>query len=157
MTTISNAVEPVIIERLYKHSPDKVFKAFSNRASFEQWIAPTDDIGTRILLYDFKVGGHYRIEFSIPNAGTLFLKGEYVHIKRPNQICFTWVWEEPDVHAGIDSLVTVNFLEHKNFTKLVITHEKLSLTQANARHTQGWNGALTRLENFLNLPLIQQD
>lgn len=149
MTAMSNKIEPILIERLYKHPIDRVFKAFSHKDAFQQWIAPSDEIGTRILLHDFKVGGHYRIEFSIPATGTLFLSGEYIQIEHLKQVCFTWVWEKPDIHAGINSLVTANFLEHNGDTKLVIIHEKLSTLHAAERHIQGWNGALTRLNQLL--------
>jgi len=156
MTARCNKIEFIIIDRHYKHSPERVFEAFSRKAAFEQWIAPSDEIGTRVLLHDFKIGGQYRIEFSIPDSGKLFLKGEYVHIEQPRQICFTWEWEEPDVHAGINSLVTVDFLEHKGNTRLTITHENLSTLQATERHIQGWNGALLRLEKLItNQPDIQ--
>ncbi len=150
MTAISNKIEPIAIEKIYKHSINKVFNAFSKKTAFEQWISPTDKIGTRVLLYDFKVGGKYRIEFSAPEVGTLLLGGEYVNIEYLKQICFTWVWEKPDMHAGINSLVTANFLKHKEYTKLEITHENLSTLQATERHIQGWNGTLLHLEQFLN-------
>ncbi len=150
MTAVSNKTETIQIEKLYKHSIGKVFNAFSRKEIFEQWIAPSDEIGTKILFHDFTIGGRYRIEFSVPKLGTLFLGGEYVHIEYPKQICFTWVWEKPDIHAGINSLVTVNFLKHKDYTKLVITHDNLTTLQATERHVQGWSSTLIRLDQFLS-------
>jgi len=149
MTGISNNIKPIVIEQYYKHSIHKVFKAFSQKNAFEQWIAPSDEIGTKILLYDFTVGGQYRIEFSIPGAGIVYLGGEYVNIESPTQICFTWVWEEPDIHADINSLVTVKLLEHEGHTKLVITHDNLSTLPSSQRHLKGWTGTLARLGNLL--------
>ena len=153
MTAVSNKIEPIVIEKIYKHSIDKVFNAFSQKTAFEQWISPMDIFDTKILLFDFKVGGKYRIEFIVPETGTLLLGGEYVNIKHLQQICFTWIWEKPDMHAGINSLVTANFQERNEYTKLQITHENLSTLPATVRHTQGWNGTLLRLEQFL----IKQD
>ncbi len=150
MTGTSNKVNPIIIEKIYKHPIYKVFNAFSKKAAFEQWIAPSDKIRTKILSYDFKVGGKYRIKFTIPEVGTSFLGGEYVHIENQKQICFTWVWDNPDIHAGINSLVTVNFIKQKEYTKLEVTHENLSTLQAVERHIQGWNGTLLRLDQLLN-------
>ncbi len=149
MSAINNKIEPIVIERIYKHPVKKVFDAFSHKAAFEQWVAPSNEINTNILIHEFKIGGQYRIEFTVPEVGTLFLAGEYVHIERHKQICFTWVWEKPDIHAGINSLVTADFLDHGEYTRLIITHENLSMLQVVERHTQGWNGALRRLDNFL--------
>lgn len=149
MTAIRNMIQPIVVEKLYKHSIDKVFNAFSQKKAFEQWVAPSDEIKTKILLYDFNVGGKYRIEFSMPDVGTVFLGGEYVHIEYLKQICFSWIWEKPDVHADINSLVTVNFIKHKDYTKLKITHENLSTIEATERHLQGWDGTLLRLNKFL--------
>ncbi len=148
MTAKSNYIEPIVIERLYKHPVNKVFNAFSNKESFKQWIAPSVEIKTKILLQEFYVGGRYRIEFIVPEAGVSILSGEYVHIKHLQQICFTWIWEEPDIHAGINSLVTADFLEYEGFTKLTITHEKLSTPKEIERHTRGWNASLGRLNNL---------
>ncbi len=149
MNAIINKIAPIIIEKIYEHPINKVFQAFSHKAAFEQWIAPSNEITTNILLHDFKVGGQYRIEFTVPDIGVLFLGGEYVHLEINKQICFTWVWEKPDIHAGINSLVTADFIDHGEYTKLIITHENLSMVQTTERHTQGWNGALLRLDNFL--------
>jgi len=148
MDTKSNVINPIIIEKLFKQSVGKVFNTFANKELFEQWIAPSDEIETKILLHDFSVGGCYRIEFIVPDAGTLVLSGEYIHIQPLQQICFTWVWEEPDVHAGINSLVTADFLEYEGQTKLIITHEKIPTPQEIERHFQGWNASLERLNDF---------
>jgi uncharacterized protein YndB with AHSA1/START domain len=157
MTASSNKIEPIVINRFYEHPREKVFKAFSCKKAFEQWIAPSDDIGTKVLLHNFRVNGLYRIEFSIPETGILSLRGEFVHIDYPRQICFTWLWEEPDVHAGVNSLVTVDFIEIDGSTKLSLTHENLSSLESVERHTLGWSGALARLNKSLTTQLKTKD
>jgi len=149
MNAVSHNIKPIVIKKEYKHSIEKVFSAFSQKTAFEQWIAPSDEIGTEVLIYDFNVGGQYKVKFSVPGFGNMFLSGEFININKPNQICFTWVWDKPDIHAGINSLVTADFFEHEEYTKLVVTHENLSTLEATTRHTQGWNGTLTRLEKHL--------
>lgn len=151
MNAVSNSIRPIVIEKEYKHSIERVFSAFSQKMAFEQWIAPSDEIETEVLIYDFTVGGQYKVRFTVPGLGSMFLSGEFIGINEPKQICFTWVWAKPDIHADINSLVTVDFFEHEEYTKLVITHENLSTLEATARHAQGWHGALTRLEkHFIN-------
>ncbi|MBL1321571.1 MAG: SRPBCC domain-containing protein [Methylophaga sp.] len=131
MTAIINKIEPIVINRFYEHPPEKVFAAFSCKKAFEQWIAPSDNIDTRVLLHDFRINGLYRIEFSIPEIGKSFLGGEFIHIDCPRQICFTWLWEEPYIHAGVNSLVTVDFIELNGSTKLSLTHEMKACLHSN--------------------------
>jgi uncharacterized protein YndB with AHSA1/START domain len=64
--------------------------------------------------------------------------------------------EPPDVHAGIESQVTVSIAPSGAGSDLLILHERFERADANARHTEGWAGALDQLEQLLismrNLP-----
>ena len=147
---VNNPVPTISIERTYKHAKEKVFQAFSQQTAFALWIAPAEEIQTEILEFQFKEGGKYRIAFHIPNGPTLYLGGEYVKISKPNQIVFTWQWEEPDENAGINSLVTVDFTATESGTRLNLTHENLANIAMKERHAAGWSGSLNRLTQYLS-------
>ncbi|MBV1915644.1 MAG: SRPBCC domain-containing protein [Pseudomonadales bacterium] len=146
---VKNQIDPIVLTRSYKHSSEKLFEAFSSAASFERWIAPSDAIATKLLQHEFKVGGKYRIQFTLPDGNASYLGGEYLLIDKPTQLVFTWQWEKPDIHSDIKSLVSVTISPKYGKTELKITHENLSTIDATERHTDGWQGTIERLTTLL--------
>jgi hypothetical protein len=57
--------------------------------------------------------------------------------------------EPPDVHAGIESQVTVSIAPSGDGSDLLISHERFERADANARHAQGWAGAIEQLHELL--------
>jgi uncharacterized protein YndB with AHSA1/START domain len=79
----------------------------------------------------------------------MLVAGVYRRIEPPSRIVFSWVIEPPDEHADLESEVTVCIAPDGDGSLLRIRHEKLTLAGAAQRHTQGWLGALDRLEALL--------
>ncbi|TVZ41122.1 uncharacterized protein YndB with AHSA1/START domain [Alteromonadaceae bacterium 2753L.S.0a.02] len=148
MATI-NRGETIRIQRFFGCSPEILFNAFTRSRAIEQWLAPSDAIKAKVLSYEFSVGGRYRIEFTLPDGQRSVLGGEFVLIEPHCQLIFSWEWEAPDPHAGINSLVTIGVHICGEGCELELTHESLDLSAAVERHTEGWNGALDRLNRFI--------
>ncbi len=149
MTT--NILTPLVVRRQYKQDRERVFDAFASANALEKWFSPAADIATKVIELDFRPGGRYRIAFSLSDGTKPSVTGEYVRIDRPIQLCFTWSWEEPDPHAGIDTLVTIDFIDKNGTTELVVSHEKMDISEMRQRHSAGWLGALERLDRWLQL------
>jgi uncharacterized protein YndB with AHSA1/START domain len=75
--------------------------------------------------------------------------GQYRSIQAPTRLVFSWLIEPPDVHAGIESQVTVSIAASAAGSELVILHERFGRADANARHAEGWAGALEQLQRLL--------
>ncbi len=148
--TTTDGNEPIVLTRIFSHKIEDVFDAFSTGESLEKWLAPADEIEAKTLFHQFKVGGDYKIVFTLADGQKLTLSGKFLEIKQPVRIVFSWQWEEPDIHAGINSIVTVDLEKQEEKTQLTITHQKLSTAQAVTRHSQGWAGTVARLHNWLN-------
>lgn len=137
------------VRQEYNYNRQRVFNAFATAESLDHWFSPHADIKTKVTDFEFRVGGQYRIEFFLPNKTKTSLRGEYQSIDRPNQLSFTWCWEEPDPHAGIDTLVTIDFIDKGTTTELVVSHIKLDGPGMKDRHSAGWSGTLHRLQTWL--------
>lgn len=149
--------QPLVVKREFAYGREQVFKAFANAEALQQWIAPDNSFETKVLEFNFHTGGHYRIEFILPNGVHTSLSGQYKIINQPKQLSFTWCWEKPDPHAGIESLVTVDFHEKHNATEVVISHIKFTNSEMKQRHSTGWLGTLTRLQTWLEQDNNQAD
>jgi uncharacterized protein YndB with AHSA1/START domain len=146
MSTGSAGVE---IRRRLNVSAEKVFAAFADAALVAQWLRPSPDVMLTVLEFDFRPGGAYRFAYDVPDGRRMIVGGTYRSIERPTRIVFSWLIEPPDEHAGIDSEVTVTITSSGSATELTIRHAKFERADADARHAQGWRGALELLDALL--------
>jgi uncharacterized protein YndB with AHSA1/START domain len=135
----------VEVRRRFTTAPEKVFSAFAEAHVVARWLTPSPDIKLDVLQFDFREGGGYRFAYRVPGAPTVIVGGSYRVIEAPFRIVFTWIIEPPDVHAGIESEVTITITPDGSGSQLLIRHAKLVRADAEARHEQGWRGALDQL------------
>lgn len=141
--------EGVMVRRRLSVPAEKVFDAFADAALVAQWLRPAPDVSLTVLELDFREGGAYRFAYDVPGGQRMVVGGTYRSIERPKRIVFSWVIEPPDEHAGIDSEVTVTLTKSGNATELTIRHAKFARADADARHAEGWRGALELLDTVL--------
>ena len=142
----------VQIRRRLSTSVEKVFTAFADAALVAQWLRPSPDVRLTVLEHDFRPGGAYRFAYDVPDGRRMIVGGTYRVIERPTRIVFSWLIDPPDEHAGIDSEVTVTLAPSGDSTELTIVHAKFGRADADARHAEGWRGALALLEALLRGP-----
>jgi uncharacterized protein YndB with AHSA1/START domain len=142
--------EGVEVRRRLSVPAEKVFDAFGDAALVAAWLRPSPDVLLTVLELDFREGGAYRFAYDVPDGRRMVVHGTYRSIERPTRIVFSWVIEPPDEHAGIDSEVTVTLISSGNATELTIRHSKFERADADARHAEGWRGALDLLDSVLH-------
>jgi uncharacterized protein YndB with AHSA1/START domain len=146
MSTPSHGVE---VRRVLRASLDRVFDAFADASLVARWLRPSPDVKLDVLVFDFREGGAYRFAYGVPDGQRMIVGGIFSVVKRPSRIVFSWLIEPPDEHAGIDSEVTVTLSPRGSATELTIRHAKFRRPDADARHDQGWRGALELLSVLL--------
>jgi uncharacterized protein YndB with AHSA1/START domain len=139
----------IVARRRYPVPREAVFRALSDPQSLARWFSPSEDIGTEVLDFDFRSGGRYRFGFHLPDGRVSVVAGRYRQIVPPATLVFTWTWEAPDPHAGVDTLVTVELREGAGETELTVVHERFPDAETRDRHDEGWAGTLDRLAGFL--------
>jgi uncharacterized protein YndB with AHSA1/START domain len=102
-----------------------------------------------VLELDFREGGHYRFAYDTPGGQRMLVGGVCRSIDAPSHLVFSWLIEPPDIHAGIESQVTVSIARSAGGSELLILHERFEREDANARHAEGWAGALEQLQRLL--------
>lgn len=137
------------VRRHLAAAPERVFAAFSSGEVVAQWLTPSPDVKLTVLELDFREGGSYRFAYVTPEGQRMLVGGVYREIKAPSRLVFSWLIEPPDVHAGIESQVTVSITPSPGGSDLHILHERFGRADANERHAQGWAGALDQLHQLL--------
>jgi uncharacterized protein YndB with AHSA1/START domain len=144
-------VDPILAltaQRWYPAGPDLVFRALTDAALLERWLCPSLDVVLQVEQLELRVGGRYRFVFHFPE-GPRPVIGEYRRIDRPRVLAFTWTWEPPDPHAGIDTLVTIQLAERDGGTELSLVHERFPDVATHQQHHAGWLATLERLERVV--------
>ena len=132
--------QPLMVEQTYKASPEKVWKALTEKEQMKQWYFNLDD---------FKAERGF--EFSFPGQGQ---KGEnYIHhckileVVEMKKLSYSWTYEG---YQGY-SVVTFELFPQGNDTKLRLTHTGLESFPANnadfakSSFLGGWTELVTKL------------
>jgi uncharacterized protein YndB with AHSA1/START domain len=82
--------EPVVILTRTLHAPRRlVWKAFSQPEHLIGWWGPHGHVN-RVLEFDFRVGGKWRIESTTPDGTVVVFHGEYRDIEAPRLVAQTF-------------------------------------------------------------------
>ena len=133
----------VVVERTFAVRRERVFRAWTDPALMGKWFAPTDKepVGVEARA---AVGGRYRIGMRGADGAIDYVSGKYIEVRPPERLVFTWAWEKepPD----FESLVTLEFFEQGDSTRLVLTHQRLATAERQENHRRGWISCLQHLE-----------
>ena len=115
--------------------PATVFEFFTDPEKMVRWK------GTKALL-DPRPGGEYRVDVTDLQIAV----GEYVEIVPPERVVFTWGWEGNDGVPPGSTRVEITLTADGDGTVVRLLHTDLPTEEAAARHGQGWDHFLARLQ-----------
>lgn len=129
------------LTRTYDHSPEAVFRAWTDPKALSRWFAPSPDAKVVVPECDVRPGGKYRIEMHM-GPDTHIVAGTYKEVAPHTKLVFTWAWANAPAE---ETLVTVALKPHGKGTELTLTHERFATAEARDEHNKGWTGCLERL------------
>ncbi|HEY6385914.1 MAG TPA: SRPBCC domain-containing protein [Candidatus Acidoferrum sp.] len=147
------------IRRTFAVPRERVFAAWAEREQLEKWMCR--DVSAHVITHhvqDIRTGGGYLMKIHDPAKGETYRgKGDYLEVKPPEKIVFTWSWEKTEPHGSRTEMhpgspetqVTVEFFACGNSTEVVLTHGVFSSTKLRDEHDDGWNGCFDVLARVL--------
>jgi uncharacterized protein YndB with AHSA1/START domain len=143
MTTKSNLVEAVVIERTFNAPVERVWKSLTDVEQMWQWYFD---------LKEFKPEVGFEFQFVVEHEGTTYdHRCKVTEVIPQKKLAYTWRYKG---HEG-DSLVTFELFSDGNKTRLKLTHEGLETfpkTPAYARENfeKGWTEIIgSKLKQFV--------
>ena len=137
----------VTLHRVFKASPQKVYRAFSDPVAFSFWIPPYGFLCV-VKQMDFKLGGSFKmsfINFSTGNGHSF--GGNYLEMK-PNEILkYSDTFDDPDLPGEMTT--TVWFKKVMCGTELKIIQEGIPAAIPTEMCYLGWQESLDKLKKLV--------
>ena len=95
------------MSRTFNAPREAVFDAWTQAEAIRQWFISDPGMTSVVDELDLKPGGRYQFQMIQSNGEAYIVTGEYVSIRRPEQLAFTWQWTHGDMSDIM--LVTLDF------------------------------------------------
>ena len=134
------------LKRRLNATPAKVYAAWTDPEKIARWFAPSSvKTGTEQASIDARVGGRYRLSFTMQNGEYSEVGGVYREMVPNERLVFSWAWHSTPER---ELMVTVSLKPDGNGTLLTLHHEQFFDQAARDAHERGWSGMLDKLEAY---------
>jgi uncharacterized protein YndB with AHSA1/START domain len=133
------------IRRTFRAPREKLFQAWVDPKKMTEWFchAKPNLIG-KLVVMDVRPGGQYGFDVTDAEGKVFKVRGEYLEIKEPEKLVFTWFWETEPAYGN--TVVTLEFEDLGNKSELILTHERFANSDARDKHNNGWAFCLDSLQ-----------
>lgn len=137
------------IQRTFDAPAQAVFDAWTSAEVLRRWWPAGPDWDTPVAEVDVRVGGKLRLVMRSPDGQEFGGSGEYVEIRPPQRLAFTWSWDGDEGHEG-SQLIEVDFNgKPDGTTTVVLTNTGLRDEESRRSHEEGWQASFDNLERVL--------
>ncbi len=140
------------LTRRFAAPRERVFDAWTDPELLRTWWAALQGWETSVAEVDLRPRGRYRLSMRDPGSDAEYtVAGEYVEVRRPERLVYTWTWEGgAEIMSGSeDTLVEVVFVPDGDGTEVVLTHSRFADDRIRDLHGEGWGGCLDNLARVL--------
>ena len=133
------------IRRTFRAPREKLFQAWVDPKKMTEWFchAKPNLIG-KLVVMDVRPGGKYGFDVTDAEGKVFKVRGEYLEIKEPEKLVFTWFWETEPAYGN--TVVTLEFVDLGDESELILTHERFANSDARNKHSNGWAFCLDALQ-----------
>jgi uncharacterized protein YndB with AHSA1/START domain len=127
--------------------PQRVFEAMTDPDQVTESWGPEGFTCPEVTL-DVRVGGAYRIAMQPPEGELFHLVGEYVEVRSPSRLAYTFRWEPPDPDDQ-ETVARLELRERAGATEIELTHGPFTTEARRELHEAGWTDTFARLARHL--------
>jgi uncharacterized protein YndB with AHSA1/START domain len=136
------------MERTFDAPAQAVFDAWTSVEVLKRWWHAWHDGDTPFAEVDLRVGGTIRLTMRNPDGEEYTGGGEYLEVRPPERLVFTWVWDDGD---DSPARIELDFTERDGRTTLVLTQIGLKDDESRRSYEGGWG------ITFDNLALVLEE
>ena len=95
----------VQLHRVFKSTPERVYRAFTTPAAFVKWLPPHGFVAT-VHAMDCQVGGHYKMSFTNFTTGhAMGFGGTYLDLDPDKLVRYTAEFDDPNLPGRMQTTV----------------------------------------------------
>ena len=113
------AAPELTVSRLIDAPPELVFKAWTSQEHAARWWGPRGFTIVSCRL-DARPGGAYRVAMRSPEGTMRTKRGVYHEVRAPEQLAFSYAWENADGQPGHEMHIKVTFQPQGDKTLLIL-------------------------------------
>jgi uncharacterized protein YndB with AHSA1/START domain len=142
--------ERVVVRRVIRALPEKVFSHWTDPDQLRRWWGPGGFTCPEATV-DLRPGGVYRLVMQTPGDGPFMsVTGTYHRIDRPSLLVYTWRWDSGPAASNNESLVTVTFDAHgEGHTVVTVIHDRFASGHDLSPYRSGWEEGLAKLDAMI--------
>lgn len=129
---------------VFNSSPEKVFKAWTDRNDFISWYGP-EGFTVPFCEMDVRVGGEWRTCIKSPAGDEYWMQGRYVEISKPSKLVFTYDDGSGKNQLNGGTLVTITFTKKGQQTEMKFIQTNFPDKELRDSHFGGWSSAFNCL------------
>jgi uncharacterized protein YndB with AHSA1/START domain len=148
-TSADRYVAALVVRRIIRATPEKLFAAWTEPALITQWWGP-EGVSCPHAEIELRVGGQYRIANRFLDGSLVWIVGVFEVIEPPHRLIYTWRLES---QARDPERVTVCFEPRGTSTEVIVTHERIDDASTRTSHERGWKGCLGGLASYVERDL----
>lgn len=139
----------LIIERVFKAPPERVFEAWTDPAILVKWWGP-EGFGTKPAecAMDVREGGAWRTVMRTETGEAHTVSGVYREIAPPKRLVMTWGWQQPDGTRGHETIVELNLEPAPEGTRLRLVQRVFQSIEQGDNHRKGWSSSFNKLDRL---------
>lgn len=140
----------LVLERIYRAPPERVFAAWSDPALRRLWDVPGEGWELAELDMDFRIGGREYSRFGPPGDPRFVSDGLYLDIVPNRRIVSAGTMHDGEVRISV-TLGTLEFFSERGGTRLRVTDQSAFLDGRDdvSARASGYGTMLDKLEAFL--------
>jgi uncharacterized protein YndB with AHSA1/START domain len=142
----------VSLHRVFKTTPEKLFKAFTQPSAIASWLPPYGFLCT-VHQMEAKKGGSYKMSFENFSTGNSHsFGGTYVELKKNELLKYTDKFDDPNLPG--EMMTTVTLTKNLAGTEIKITQEGIPDAIPAEFCYLGWQESLDKLMRLVepNIP-----
>jgi uncharacterized protein YndB with AHSA1/START domain len=126
---------------------EQIFRALTEPAALAKWWGPAGFTLPEIEL-NLNLGGSFRFGMQPPDGELFHLAGEFIEIRSPSRLAYTFRWEEPDPD---DQQTIVRFSLHAlgDATEVALSQGDFLTDARLALHRSGWTDSFVKLREVI--------
>lgn len=126
---------------------ERVFSMLTEPVELAKWWGPRGFTTPKIEL-DLRVGGRYRFSMKPPDGALFHLSGEFLEIKRPSRLVYTFRWEEPTPDDR-ETVVALSLDALGDATEVSLSQGLFATEERLALHRSGWTDGFEKLREVV--------